>query len=98
MKSFYSSLISYKSPFCLQDWIECKYQLACLFVFFGIGEKEIIKKITDLQKTEKGLTIFTVDMLDYHSILEAVKGCCALFCCLDSPFQYEVKFHIFSTT
>ncbi|XP_022888097.1 cinnamoyl-CoA reductase-like SNL6 [Olea europaea var. sylvestris] len=55
------------------------------------GEKEIIKKITDLQKTEKGLTTFTVDMLDYHSILEAVKGCCALFCCLDSPFQYEEK-------
>ncbi|KAL2502405.1 NAD(P)-binding Rossmann-fold superfamily protein [Forsythia ovata] len=50
-----------------------------------------MKKITDLLKRENRLTIFTVDMLDYHSILEAMKGCCALFCCLDSPYEYDDK-------
>ncbi|KAL2481079.1 NAD(P)-binding Rossmann-fold superfamily protein [Abeliophyllum distichum] len=51
------------------------------------GEKEIVKKITDLLKRENRLTIFTVDMLDYHSILEAMKGCCAL----DKMVDMEVR-------
>ncbi|KAL0345967.1 UNVERIFIED_CONTAM: putative anthocyanidin reductase [Sesamum radiatum] len=56
------------------------------------GEKEIVKKIAGLERTEKGrLTMFTVDILDYHSILEALRLCCGLFCCLDSPDKYDGK-------
>ena len=39
---------------------------------------------------EERLAVFTVDILDYHSILVALKGCSALFCCLDSPDGYDV--------
>ncbi|PIN02603.1 Flavonol reductase/cinnamoyl-CoA reductase [Handroanthus impetiginosus] len=55
------------------------------------GEKEMMKKITSLERTQKGLMIFMVDILDYNSILEALKGCCGLFCCLDSPDKYDAK-------
>lgn len=56
------------------------------------GEIEIVKKIIELEKTyEKRLSIFIVDMLDYHSILESMKGCVALFCCLDSSDGYDVS-------
>ncbi|XP_031285010.1 cinnamoyl-CoA reductase-like SNL6 [Pistacia vera] len=30
-----------------------------------------------------------VDVLDYHSILVALKDCCALFCSLDGPDEYD---------
>ncbi|KAK3007025.1 hypothetical protein RJ639_016923 [Escallonia herrerae] len=49
------------------------------------GETDIVKKVRDLERTEKRLMVFSADVLDYHSILEALEGCCALFCCLDNP-------------
>ncbi|KAL3532975.1 hypothetical protein ACH5RR_006496 [Cinchona calisaya] len=55
------------------------------------GEELILKKIMDLEKTEERLSTFKVDVLDYHSILEVVKGCCALFCCLDKSDGYDDK-------
>lgn len=45
-----------------------------------------------MEKVEEGLVVFDVDVLDYHSILVALKGCTAMFCCLDSPDGYEVSF------
>lgn len=54
------------------------------------GETEIKEKIRDMEKVEERLTLFTVDVLDYHTILLALKGCSALFCCLDSPDAYDV--------
>ncbi|KAF2310358.1 hypothetical protein GH714_007971 [Hevea brasiliensis] len=53
------------------------------------GETEIEKKIRDMEKEEERLVVFDVDVLDYQSILFALKGCSALFCCLDSPDGYE---------
>jgi hypothetical protein len=39
--------------------------------------------------------VFSVDVLDYHSILVALKGCSALFCCLDgSSDGYDVSIYI----
>ena len=32
--------------------------------------------------------MFTADVLDYHSITVALKGCCALLCCLDDSDGY----------
>ncbi|XP_057514188.1 cinnamoyl-CoA reductase-like SNL6 isoform X1 [Actinidia eriantha] len=55
------------------------------------AETEIVKKIRDMEGIEEKLVVSTVDVLDYHSILEAVKGCCALFCCLDSQDGYDDK-------
>ncbi|XP_057462604.1 cinnamoyl-CoA reductase-like SNL6 [Actinidia eriantha] len=55
------------------------------------GETEIVKKIRDMEGIEEKLVVSTADVLDYHSILEAVKDCCALFCCLDSQDGYEDK-------
>lgn len=54
------------------------------------GETEIKDKIRDMEKVEERLRVFTVDVLDYHTILLALKGCSALFCCLDSPDAYDV--------
>ncbi|KAF7154285.1 hypothetical protein RHSIM_Rhsim01G0016100 [Rhododendron simsii] len=54
-------------------------------------EAEIVKKIRDMEGIEEGLVVYSVDVLDYHSILEALKGCCALFCCLDSQEGYDDK-------
>lgn len=55
------------------------------------GEKEILNKVMDLEKKEEGLKIFMVDVMDYHSIHEALRGCCALFCCLDNSNGYDDK-------
>ena len=54
------------------------------------GETEIMEKLRDMEKVEERLTVFSVDILDYHTILLALKGCSALFCCLDSPDAYDV--------
>ncbi|GAB2291523.1 hypothetical protein Dimus_025776 [Dionaea muscipula] len=51
------------------------------------GEKEILKEIREMEKVEEGLQVFEVDVLDYHSILAAIKGCSGLFCSLDSSSQ-----------
>ncbi|XWS27256.1 hypothetical protein CRYUN_Cryun26dG0099200 [Craigia yunnanensis] len=53
------------------------------------SETEIEKKIKEMERVEERLAVFTVDILDYHSILVALKGCSALFCCLDSPDGYN---------
>ncbi|GLT80452.1 hypothetical protein SLA2020_518910 [Shorea laevis] len=55
------------------------------------GETEMEKKIKELERVEEKLVVFTVDMLDYHSILVALKGCSALFCCLDCSDGYDDK-------
>lgn len=41
-----------------------------------------------MEKVEERLVVFTVDVLDYRSITVALKGCCALFCCLDDSDGY----------
>lgn len=53
------------------------------------GENEMEKKIREMEKEEEKLGVFVVDVLDYHSILLSLKGCSALFCCLDSPDGYD---------
>lgn len=55
------------------------------------GETEIVKKISDMERVEERLVVFPVDVLDYHSILVALKGCCALICSLDSSDGYDDK-------
>lgn len=55
------------------------------------GEKEILKRIRDMEKKEAKLVVFTVDILDYQSILGALKDCSGLFCSLDSPEGYDEK-------
>ncbi|KAJ4833119.1 hypothetical protein Tsubulata_006222, partial [Turnera subulata] len=55
--------------------------------FAGVTEME--RKIRDMEREEERLVVFSVDVLDYHSILVALKGCCALFCSLDNPDGYE---------
>ena len=44
-----------------------------------------------MEKVEERLEVFVVDVLDYHSILLALKGCSAMFCCLDSSDGYDVS-------
>jgi hypothetical protein len=59
---------------------------------FLAGETEIQKKIRNMERVE----VFSVDVLDYHSILVALKGCSALFCCLDgSSDGYDVNIYIY---
>ncbi|KAL9271451.1 Cinnamoyl-CoA reductase-like SNL6-like protein [Drosera capensis] len=53
------------------------------------GEKEILKEIREMEKVEERLEVFEVDVLDYHSILDAIKGCSGLFCSLDSTEGYD---------
>ncbi|KAF3794262.1 Tetraketide alpha-pyrone reductase 1 [Nymphaea thermarum] len=47
------------------------------------GETEITKKIDEMSKVEEKMEVFPIDLLDYHSIHEALKGCSALFYCVD---------------
>ncbi|CAK7338108.1 unnamed protein product [Dovyalis caffra] len=55
------------------------------------GETEIEKKIREMEREEERLVVFEVDVLDYHSILIALKGCSATFCCLDCTDGYDDK-------
>ncbi|KAL6012246.1 hypothetical protein ACLOJK_002724 [Asimina triloba] len=57
-----------------RDWV---------VLFFGAGKAEMVRRIKEMSCSEERLVVFVVDVLDYHSILEALKGCSALFCCLD---------------
>ena len=61
---------------------------------FGVGGSEMEKKIKEMERTEEKLVVFTADAMDYHSIVVALKGCCAMFCCLDSPEGYDVSFMV----
>lgn len=58
------------------------------------SQTEIEKKIREMEKMEERLVVFSVDVLDYRSILVALKGCSALFCCLDSSDGYDVSVFI----
>ncbi|XP_031388174.1 cinnamoyl-CoA reductase-like SNL6 [Punica granatum] len=55
------------------------------------GDGEILKNIREMEKAEERLEVSSVDVLDYHSILLALRGCSALFCCLDSPDGYDER-------
>lgn len=55
------------------------------------GEKEIVKRIREMEEKEEKLVVFTIDILDYQSILVALKDCSGLFCSLDSPEGYDEK-------
>ncbi|GAB4838165.1 hypothetical protein Ancab_027694 [Ancistrocladus abbreviatus] len=55
------------------------------------GEAEIMKNIKEMAKKEERLVVFEVDVLDYHSILAALKDCSGLFCSLDSSEGYDDK-------
>lgn len=58
------------------------------------SQTDIEKKIREMEKMEERLVVFSVDVLDYRSILVALKGCSALFCCLDSSDGYDVSVFI----
>ncbi|XP_068653046.1 cinnamoyl-CoA reductase-like SNL6 [Aristolochia californica] len=53
------------------------------------GNREIISKVKEMSLFQKRLKVFIVDVLDYHSITEALEDCSALFCSLDSPDSYD---------
>ena len=50
-----------------------------------------MKRIRDMEKKEAKLVVFAIDILDYQSILGALKDCSGLFCSLDSPEGYDVS-------
>lgn len=64
----------------------------CGFYLFA-GKPEIEKTIREMGKVENGLKVFPVDIMDYQSILVALKGCSGLFCCVDTPHVYDVSPH-----
>lgn len=53
------------------------------------GEREIVEKIRDMEVVEDRLVVHSVEVLEYRSILESLKGCAAVFCCLDSSDGYN---------
>ncbi|KAL4181997.1 hypothetical protein AMTRI_Chr12g240270 [Amborella trichopoda] len=53
------------------------------------GESEITRKIREMGRLEERLVVFVADVLDYHSILEALKGCCGLFHAVDHSHNSE---------
>ncbi|XP_022931207.1 cinnamoyl-CoA reductase-like SNL6 isoform X2 [Cucurbita moschata] len=55
------------------------------------GNPEIEKTIREMGKVENGLVVLPVDIMDYQSILVALKGCSGLFCCMDTPHVYDEK-------
>ncbi|XP_023530490.1 cinnamoyl-CoA reductase-like SNL6 isoform X2 [Cucurbita pepo subsp. pepo] len=55
------------------------------------GNPEIEKTIREMGKVENGLVVFPADIMDYQSILVALKGCSGLFCCMDTPHVYDEK-------
>ncbi|XP_023515814.1 cinnamoyl-CoA reductase-like SNL6 [Cucurbita pepo subsp. pepo] len=55
------------------------------------GNPEIEKTIREMGEVVKGLVVFPVDIMDYHSVLVALKGCSGLFCCMDTPHVYDEK-------
>ncbi|KAJ6914264.1 hypothetical protein NC651_016504 [Populus alba x Populus x berolinensis] len=59
------------------------------WILKGLLKSEIEKEIRSMGREEERLVVFEVDVLDYHSILIALKGCSAMFCCLDSRDGYD---------
>jgi hypothetical protein len=52
-------------------------------------------EIRNMERVEERLEVFSADVLDYHSILVALKGCSALFCCLGGSDGYDVSIYIY---
>ncbi|CAI0427661.1 unnamed protein product [Linum tenue] len=53
---------------------------------------EIEKKIMEMAKEDDTkLVVFGVDVLDYQSILVALKSCSGVFCCLDFQDPYDIE-------
>lgn len=50
-------------------------------------ESEGVRRLIEMKTTNEGLRIFAADVLDYHSIAEALKGCSGLFCAFDQSTQ-----------
>lgn len=50
-------------------------------------ESERVRRLMEMGRTNKGLRIFAADLLDYHSITEALRGCSGLFYAFDQPDQ-----------
>ncbi|XP_058227245.1 cinnamoyl-CoA reductase-like SNL6 isoform X2 [Rhododendron vialii] len=89
--SVHCTVCVFRGQFCDTELLlEIEFSM-WVFFWFDAGEAEIVKKIRDMEGIEEGLVVYSVDVLDYHSILEALKGCCALFCCLDSQEGYDDK-------
>lgn len=74
-------------------WISKKLLLKGYTVHAAVqknGEKEIMKKIKELQRRVKErLVIYSVDVLSYRSIVEALRGCSGLFLSLENPDGYD---------
>lgn len=50
-------------------------------------ESERVRRLIEMEKTNEGLRIFAADVLDYHSITEALRGCSGLFYAFDQSTQ-----------
>ncbi|XP_057853819.2 cinnamoyl-CoA reductase-like SNL6 isoform X2 [Cryptomeria japonica] len=49
----------------------------------GGGESETARKLIEMGRGNEGLKLFAADVLDYHSIVDALEGCCGLFYAFD---------------
>lgn len=57
----------------------------------SLGEKEIMREIKELQRrVKKRLVIYSVNVLSYRSIVEALRGCSGLFLSLENPDGYDL--------
>lgn len=50
-------------------------------------ESERVRRLMEMGRTNEGLRIFAADVLDYHSITEALRGCSGLFYAFDQSNQ-----------
>ncbi|CAA6662260.1 unnamed protein product [Spirodela intermedia] len=95
----------YKTEVCVLDassyvgfWILKKLLSKGYKVHAGLRRKEetttVIREMWKSDAGKKTLSLFTVDVLDYQTILTSMNGCSALFCSLDSQLPTTGVFNV----
>lgn len=65
-----------------------------MFLLVTGGESQTSRKLIEMARANEGLRIFAADVLDYHSIIDALEGCSGLFYAFDqiqNAAEYDVR-------
>uniref|UniRef100_A0A0D6R644 NAD-dependent epimerase/dehydratase domain-containing protein n=1 Tax=Araucaria cunninghamii TaxID=56994 RepID=A0A0D6R644_ARACU len=61
------------------------YTVHATFQNGAAEESETARRLIEMGRANEGLKLFAADVLDYHSITDALKGCSGLFYAFDQP-------------
>lgn len=67
------------------------YILILLYWDYAVGGEEVLASLNGILEWEnkEKVKVFELDLFDYHSIVDALKGCCGLFYSFQPPLDHS---------